>query len=467
MKFQNILTLIISILLILSFAKEDTESSKKFLKSSDVEESDIQNSTEEETIEPSGEEEKEEETAPEPEKNDTKKDDDEKYINVKCLWVNKYDVYSLQKLQNKDKDYVKEFDGGKIIFNLCQNTISKIGDKSSESTFLWENTDGNISKIAGSIDGDGDNKNTWDDFTEYGDTESKGIVIQFVSGEKCDSVQNHKTIFKLYCDSEISDDEFLSSVNLESFSKDTCTHIITARSIYGCPLTSNYLLNKVFQEYKVLFIIVFVILGLFLCYFGHKFVTLTIILVTGFIGCAVITLCVLNFIPSLISTETALFILLLIGLVIGVAIGFFLKSAVKVYVVMLGGSLGYSVAVFVYQIIQNFIEWNPEYLYYATVGVCCVIGAILGLCALKAVLIIGTAVLGGYITMRGFAIWFGNYNEEQEIIDLIKNQEYEQLKDVQNPWVFAYLGFWVLISFGGACYQWRGHKKSDGDYDKL
>ena len=480
MKLLNLFSLIFCLILALSSPKLNPKNSKSFLKTfveeptnettseeETQEEESVEPSGEEESVEPSGEEEsKEEEKVPEKEET---KNEDGKYINVKCLWVNKYDVYSLQKLQNKNKDYVKEFDKGKIIFNLCQNTVSKVGNLKSNSTFLWEKTDGNITQISGSIDGEGDLKNTWSDFTEYENSSLTGIAITFVDGEKCESEStlNHKTIFKLYCDAKISDDDFLKSVNLDSFDKSLCTHVISAKSAYGCPLNSTYLLTKVFQEYKIFFIIFFLILGLFLCYFGHKFVTLTIIIVTGIIGCSIITLCVLNFISSLITTEKSLFILLGVGLVVGVAIGFFLKSAVKCYVVMVGGTLGYSVAIFIYQIIQNYIDWNPEYLYYATVGVCCVIGGILGLCALKAVNIIGTAVLGGYITMRAFTIWFGGYNEEAQIIELFKNQEYEQLKEIQNGWIFAYLGLWVLLSFGGACYQWRGHKNNDGDYKGL
>ena len=449
MKFTNILSLTFYILLTLCSPKQNNKNLKRFLNSFGVSDipfiPDISNITNTST-------------------------EEGKYINVKCLWVNKYNVYSLQKLQNKNNDYIKEFDGGKIIFNLCQNTVSKIGNESSGSTFLWQKLDGNITKIAGSIDGDKDNKNTWSEFTDYDRNSSYGIAIKLIDGDKCEleSVLNHQTYFKLYCDPQGSDEQFYQTLNLNQFRYNTsCTHIISATSVYGCALNSIYIINRAFQEFKVYFIIGFIVLGLFLCYFGHKFITVTIVLVTGIIGCFVITLIVLNLIPKLIQTETAFLYLLGAGFVIGTIGGFLLKSKVTVYVVILGGSMGYSVGVFVSQFIQGFVDWNPDYLYYGSIVVFCIIGGILGLCALKLVLIAGTAIIGGYITMRGFVIWFGGYIDERQIIELFRNKEYEQITDIKSGWTYAYLILWALLSFGGTCYQIRGHKDSNvDDYKK-
>ena len=317
---------------------------------------------------------------------------------------------------------------------------------------------GELKRIAGSIDGDGKNKNTWDRFKDLDEIGAEGIYITYVNGEQCSSVQQHKTIFKLYCDPNIKDEDFLKNVNLTGFEEESCSHIIIARSIYGCPLTSNYLLNRVLNQYKFLFIIGFLLVGLFLAYFGEKCITITVMLVTGVVVCFIITVFVLNFISFLITTEQYLLYLIGGGFLLGAFIGFLLRAKVTIYVIILGGSFGYSVAIFIYQIIQNFVDWNPEYVYYGTVGVCVVIGALLGLCALKLVFIIGTAVLGGYIAMRAFALWFGNYVDEREVIDLIKNKEYEQLDQVRSPWTYAYLCLWAFFFISGACFQLRGGK---------
>ena len=54
------------------------------------------------------------------------------YVNIKCFWVDKYNVYTLRKLQNKKKDYEKGFEEGKVIFNFCQDTVT---NSTLESTF--------------------------------------------------------------------------------------------------------------------------------------------------------------------------------------------------------------------------------------------------------------------------------------------------------------------------------------------
>ena len=61
--------------------------------------------------------------------------------------------------------------------------------------------------------------------------------------------------------------------------------------------------------------------------------------------------------------------------------------------------------------------------------------------------------------MRGFTLIFDNYMELAEFADLAKNGEIEQLKDIKNGWVYAYLGLWLVISVGGIWYQCVGYKK--------
>ena len=62
--------------------------------------------------------------------------------------------------------------------------------------------------------------------------------------------------------------------------------------------------------------------------------------------------------------------------------------------------------------------------------------------------------------MRGVTFIFDNYMELAEFADLVKSGEYEQLKDIKNGWVYAYLGLWLVITIGGIYYQCYGYKKS-------
>ena len=119
---------------------------------------------------------------------------DSSFVNVKCLWVNKYNVYSLQKLQLKDDDYKKGINNNElVIFNFCQNTNTK---SELESTALWQKNNKYI-KIAGSIDGKTD-INRWDEI--HDDTGDKGLFITLAKGEECQAGINHQTFLRIVCD---------------------------------------------------------------------------------------------------------------------------------------------------------------------------------------------------------------------------------------------------------------------------
>lgn len=397
---------------------------------------------------------------------------DKTYINIRCLWADKYNVYSLQFLQKEKDDYEKQFKYGKITFNFCQNT-----NRDKNHTVIWDKNTTNKSEIiniAGSIDGEGDkSKNEW---MELNDDDGKtGLKIKLSRGEICnkETEKYHQTYFKIYCDADISDSEFLSSLDLSEFNHDTCLHYITGKSIYGCALNKWYLLKRAMVDYWYIFSAAFILLGLFLVLWGYKWEAVTLILVLGVICCYFVIIIVLNFLPSFIDTEKKLFIIIGIGFLAGSVIGYLLRSKIMILTVLLGGSMGYSFAQFVYQIVQSIIDWNPTYLYYATIAVCIVAGVLISLLILKSIIILGTSFLGGYIAMRGVSIIFGNYIDEDQFVDLIKNGEYEQLKEIRNGWTYAYLGLWLLLTIFGFYYQCKGNrikessKNSDKNYSKM
>lgn len=416
------------------------------------EESDEQPSEEEDAGDKEDEEEKEKKT----------------YVNIKCLWVDKYDVYTLQKLQKKKEDYEKEFENGKVIFNFCQDTVTH---SELESTVLWERNytyknDIDLIKASGSIDGEKKNKNEWD---KLNDDEEPGLIIKLAHGEKCKDEKYHQTYLKIYCDADIDDKDFLDSVDLSEFYDKNyeCKHYITARSIYGCALNDWYLLKRLMNKYKYLFGLGLILIGVFLCMWGNKYKVPTIMLVMGIAFSYIISIIVLNFMSSLIDTEKKLGILLGVGFLIGTFVGYLIKAKITVFTIMLGISMGYSVAEIIYQFIQGFIEWNPTYLYYATIVVCCIGGIVVGYYLVKTVMILGTSIVGGYIVMRGATVIFGNYIDEDQFVDLVKNGEYEQIRDMKNGWVYAYLGLWVVMIVFGFYYQCIGHKKKESNSKEI
>ena len=410
------------------------------------------------------EEEKEvEEKETEPKETDKEPDNKRTYVNIKCLYVAKYNVYTLQKL-TKDDEYTYNVNTSGIVhFNLCKNL------KGYESTVVFEkNTSGteidnNKTLFSGSIDGNSKSKNEWLEMDE--DNGDKGIKIRLAEGDKCEGNENknHLTILQIYCDEE---EEFATSVNFADFNPNGCIHYIRANSIYGCALNDWYLLRKLMKEHNYIFATVLFLVGIYFAFFGKKYEKPTIVLISGIFVCYIVTVIILSFIPQLIKTEQNLYILLAVGFIVGGIGGYLLREKLTIFAILIGAFSGYSVAEFVYQFLSGFITINPEILYFIVVGICILGGGFCGYWAVQAIIILGTAIIGGYIFMRGATTIFDNYMELAEFSDLAKNGEWEQLKDIRNGWVYAYLGLWIAVSVGGLYYQCYGYKKDKKDKDK-
>ena len=375
----------------------------------------------------------------------------------------RYNVYTLQKL-TKDDEYTYNVNTSGIVhFNLCKNL------KGYESTVVFEkNTSGteidnNKTLFSGSIDGNSKSKNEWLEMDE--DNGDKGIKIRLAEGDKCEGNENknHLTILQIYCDEE---EEFATSVSFADFNPNGCIHYIRANSIYGCALNDWYLLRKLMKEHNYIFATVLFLVGIYFAFFGKKYEKPTIVLISGIFVCYIVTVIILSFIPQLIKTEQNLYILLAVGFIVGGIGGYLLREKLTIFAILIGAFSGYSVAEFVYQFLSGFITINPEILYFIVVGICILGGGFCGYWAVQAIIILGTAIIGGYIFMRGATTIFDNYMELAEFSDLAKNGEWEQLKDIRNGWVYAYLGLWIAVSVGGVYYQCYGYKKDKKDKDK-
>ena len=374
------------------------------------------------------------------------------FINVKCLYAAKgYNIYSLQKLQNKETDYEIDVKDGKIKLNFCQNTVN------TNSTVIKEEKE-KITRLSGPIEGDGEDVNKWSEIISETDNKVLGVKIELAQGEVCQDNVRHQTTIKMYCDDTIEDEKFYETLN---YTSSGCLHTIEARSLYGCTLRSSYLFLRLLEEYKYVFAVLFVAIGLILCLFGFKQKNKTVIIVCGFIGCYAISAAVLAWFPNFITDELGIIICLLVSFILGCLIGFFIKNEDSYYCLLAGGLLGYYASSYVFKIVSNYVEWNPQYLEYACIGVCIVVGAFIGYKLKNIIIVLGTSILGGYLAMRGVSLIVGNYLDEGYLIDLIKNQEYDQLRNIRDGWVFGYLGAWALLSIIGIIVQCKHFKQSN------
>jgi hypothetical protein len=175
--------------------------------------------------------------------------------------------------------------------------------------------------------------------------------------------------------------------------------------------------------------------GIFFCFFGKRFVEITEVL-TGVLATFFVLVFLLFSYLKVTYTSAEFWVILVLSLLIGLAVGYFVSKIEKVPVVLLGGFSGYITANFSYQFMLKYINSNPIVVYWLTVFTSVILFGILAYFFYENVMIIATAFIGGYGIMRGISFMAGGFPEEKQIIDLIQNSEYDQLKLVMIKFLY-------------------------------
>ena len=365
----------------------------------------------------------------------------QKFINVKCFWVNDFDIYSLEKLST-DKGYNVNEGENEALFSLCKNL------KDKDTMFLLNNK----IKAAGSIE----NYSKWD-------KNSDNLTILLPEGEICDETNkiNYTVKLILECDDDDSadtDDEKENFENNLKLNVNGCEIEVTSKTVYACPLNNYYIFERIFKKYKIPSVIFICLMGLFLAFFGAKVLKVTVLLLGALVFC-VIALSAVYSVFS-ISNENTMLIVMAVAFCIGLALGCLLLKLVKLFIVILGGACGYTLGLAVYAILKDKnLNIEEDHLFYGTLAVCIILCAMISLCLVKHVLIFGTSIIGGYLIIKGISLVLGHLPNESRIVDLIKKKEFDQLDEIlkDDKALYYYLG-WLIIVIIGVCVQYRNNK---------
>ena len=363
-----------------------------------------------------------------------------KLINVKCFYVNDFDIYSLEKLSTeKGYEVFDEVENNTALFSLCKDL------KDKNTMFLLNGT----IKAAGSIE----NYSKWE-------PTSNGLKITLPEGDECDGSEKYKVELFFECDNDDSaDDEkqnFEENLNL---TVNGCNIKVTSKTVYACPLNNYYIFERIFNKYKVPSVIFICLMGLFLVFFGAKVLKITVLL----LGALIFTVVALSFIYSVfsISNENTMLIIMAVAFCIGLALGFLLLKLIKLFIILLGGACGYTLGLAVYAIIKDKdLNIEEDHLYYGTLIVCILLCAMISLCLVKHVLIFGTSIIGGYLIIKGISLILGHLPNESKIVDLIKNKEFDQLDEIlKDDRALYYYAGWLLIIVIGVIVQYKNNNE--------
>jgi hypothetical protein len=163
--------------------------------------------------------------------------------------------------------------------------------------------------------------------------------------------------------------------------------------------------------------------------FGLKFIKVTIV-ISGIISS--VTVCIIVYFNIFQATSTnTVWIVLGVGAVLGLALSYLLIKTTKAFFMIVGGYMGYTIGIFLYNFLLDFIQADPKVIYWVTIVACIVIFSLLSLWLVKHALVFATSICGAYAIIRGASLYIGHFPNESVIIDLVEHKEWDQLSNVR------------------------------------
>ena len=327
--------------------------------------------------------------------------------------------------------------------------MEKCGE--NETSFYYKK-DGSCKKLAGNINGEEKSKNYMN---------GKLLTLHLSEGDLCSNGQNYQINFEFECNSEA---EYIKqgtlSVDLSSIDPSKCIQTFTVKGVReACEIANFYALYHFFEEHKFLVGIIIIIIGLFLTFLGKKLEEVTVVLVSDLVVPGVLLIILYNIFSV---TQTWIpWVVIIIGILLGIGLGIFLLKLKNIFGAVLSGTLGYIVGLLLYNAFLSKIQSNPSVVYWITIVVCIIVCAILGYALYSYFLIIGTAIVGAYVAIRGISLLAGGFPSESLVIDLIQKKEWDELKQFSTAIVYAYLAGFVVLSVIGIVVQFKFFGKKE------
>jgi hypothetical protein len=275
----------------------------------------------------------------------------------------------------------------------------------------------------------------------------------------------YKTILKMVCvtTQEVASKKLYVN-NTENFVvKDSnCVKEITILSPEACPIANFYQIWDFLTKYNYVFGVGLILLGLFELFLGARLLYVTIFLICGAAGVALIFILVFVFIVPNGVSVAVLWVVFGCSLLLGLVGAYFIARYNKFVIgIVIGAFSGYVLGYLLYNIAFKYIPGNQTLILWLTVGVCMIILAVLSYFLFDHLIIITTSFIGAYAVIRGISFFAGEFPNEAYVIDLYKNEEYDQLKELLSWYVYLYIGCWAIAFGVGVFTQYKLKKDKD------
>ena len=223
----------------------------------------------------------------------------------------------------------------------------------------------------------------------------------------------------------------------------------------GCPAVEQGAIGTWIDEHKVIVGPALIALGIVMTFFGHIFMqALTVLFIFGAVSFSVaygglMLLDKIDMSDNTIAIWGTLGVAVLLGLCLGCALKNFIRTGMSIIGGVGGGALGVILT-------QVFMIHN-ETIHTVTVFGCALAGCILGYWISKGIIVIASAFIGSYMTVRGISLFAGGYPNEFTLAQMIKigHITWDNFPKI----FFAYLGGMLVLTLIGIWFQSKNRKK--------
>jgi len=329
---------------------------------------------------------------------------------------------------------------GNVSFSFCTAQVPNCNTTNTTNVFGTYNTSTGCNNIAESF---GSNFT----YNNPSDPES-GFTITYPP-VPINTLANYTLYVTFNCsesDTEISDSTFTATINGDDF-------FVHANSYYGCAYLDLGQFIAFLAKYEIIFVVLFVLFGIFLIFFGLKMFNITIFMVTAVVGTFASGSLFYMF-TSYSTSGGLLWVVFFIALIIGCTLGYLAVKFEKVGFFGLGFCLGGVGGMFLFNgVILPFLSTsqgqNYQWLFYVVLSVLAVIGGLLALWIWRDVIIIATSVIGSYMMVRSLSVVIGGFPPETAVA--AGTAKFSGV-------AYAYLVAIVILAIVGVIYQERQKK---------
>lgn len=373
-------------------------------------------------------------------------------------------IFDLLPLNNAKADYSIDNTAGTLNYNICGNTLTTCeADKTIKGqAFYKSKIDNSCQEISGAYSF----SRQFSVWYNSKQTDVARIEVAYEQGDICetDNTKNNQLNFVFNCDPNSTKDTFS-----QNFNPLQCSNTITITSKSACPVFGAYSVFNTIISNRFIFGPILMLLGIFVCFFGIKFVKYVEMIAAGFaVSIFFIWLIFSNL--TLAYGSWAFWVTLVLSFAAGVIVMIFLGKYDWIGRAIIGGLLGFVGGFFIYNLALRFIQSNPTAVFWVVMVLCIITGIILGILIGKPILMIATGIIGAYGIVRGLSFMAGGFPDERQVYELGQNGEWDQMKSLLTGAVYGYLAGFVVLAIGGIFVQFyffnEDEKKDNNESDK-